>query len=67
MKINNLYLNGVYSFIGQSERLLYIGRNWSGNGYWHQFEKESEPGIVWSELQDSDLKLLELIERPLTK
>lgn len=48
-----------YNWKGQTERLIYIGRNWSGSGYWHQFEKLDEPGVVWCEVLDSDLHLLE--------
>jgi hypothetical protein len=39
-----------------AEPIEYIGKNWSGNGYWHQFTKN---GKVWSELTDNDLHLLE--------
>jgi hypothetical protein len=38
------------------EPMVYIGKNWSGNSYWHQFTKD---GKVWSELLDSDLELIE--------
>lgn len=50
---------GRYNWKNQPERLVYIGRNWSGNGYWHQFEKVGEPGIVWCEVLDSDLHMIE--------
>ena len=43
---------------GQSERLVYLGRNWSGNGYWHQFAKIESPGEVWCEVTDADVELL---------
>ena len=49
-----------YNFKNQPERLVYIGKNWSGNGYWHQFEKVDEPDTVWCEMQDSDLDMIEL-------
>ena len=55
MQARELRINGKYNFRDQSERLVYIGK--AGN--WHQFEKLREPGIVWSELLDSDLHLLE--------
>lgn len=55
-------IGGRYNWQNQPERLVYIGRNWSGNGYWHQFEKVDELGIVWCELLDSDLHLLEQSE-----
>lgn len=48
-----------YNWKGQPERLIYIGKNWSGNGYWHQFEKVGEPGVVWCEVLDSDLPSIE--------
>ena len=47
-----------YNFKNQPERLKYIGKNFSGNGYWHQFEKIGEQG-VWCELLDSDLHMIE--------
>jgi hypothetical protein len=56
--IPELVVDGKYNFIGQPERLVYIGENWSGNGYWHQFEKVSEAG-VWCEMQDAEISLLE--------
>jgi len=46
------------NFINQPERLIYIGRVWSGNGYWNQFKKVGE-NTVWSELQDSDMDMIE--------
>jgi|LakMenEpi03Aug12_release.lakeMendotaPanAssembly.Ray.scaffolds.fasta_scaffold1123878_2 hypothetical protein len=39
--------------------LIYLGRNWSGNGYWHQFSKVEEPSTVWCEVLDADLHMLE--------
>ena len=52
-------VGGKYNWKGQPERLVYIGRNWSGNGYWHQFEKVDKPGKVWCEVLDSDLRMIE--------
>jgi len=52
-------IGGKYNWKGQPERLVYLGRNWSGNGYWHQFEKVDEPGVVWCEVTDGDLDMLE--------
>lgn len=48
-----------YNFKDQKERLVYVGFNWSGNGYWHQFEKVSEPNVVWCELSSADLDMIE--------
>lgn len=49
-----------YNWKNQPERLVFIGRNWSGNGYWNQFEKVDAPGEVWCEVLDADLNMLEL-------
>lgn len=54
-----LKIGGRYNWLSQRERLIYIGRNWSGNGYWHQFEKVGAPGIVWCEVTDADLRHFE--------
>ena len=48
-----------YKFKHTPQRLTYMGYNWSGNGYWHQFDRVEDPGVVWSELLDSDLCLIE--------
>lgn len=48
-----------YNFRNQPERLIYLGNNWSSNGYWHQFVKVDSPERVWAELLDSDLQMIE--------
>lgn len=50
---------GKYNFTNQAERLIYLGYNWSGNGFWHQFSKVEEPEVVWAELKDRDLYMIE--------
>jgi hypothetical protein len=50
-------IGGRYNWKGQTERLVFIGRNWSGN--WNQFERVGEPGVIWCEVLDSDLHMLE--------
>ena len=55
----DLKIGGKYNWNGQKERLVYIGLNWSGNGFWHQFEKVYIPGVVWCEVLDSDLHGIE--------
>ncbi len=52
-------IGGRYNWKGQPERLIYIGYNWSGNGYWHQFTKVEKPGVVWCEVLPADLSMLE--------
>jgi len=57
--MDKLELSGFYNFKNQPERLIYLGENWSSNGWWHQFSKIESPCYVWCELLDSDLKLIE--------
>jgi hypothetical protein len=56
---NEMKINGRYNWRNQPERLFYIGYNWSGNGYWHQFVKINDPGVVWCEITNSDLHMIE--------
>lgn len=49
----------MYRFKCSPELLIYIGRNFSGNGFWHQFEKADQRGTVWCELLDLDLQMIE--------
>lgn len=39
--------------------LIYRGYNWSGNGYWHQFEQAGKPGVIWCEITSRDLSMIE--------
>lgn len=48
-----------YNWKNQPQRLVYLGNNFSGNGYWHQFALVESPNKVWSECLDSDLKMIE--------
>lgn len=50
---------GFYNWKCQPERLVYLGYNWSGNGYWHQFALVNKPDEVWCEVLERDLRLLE--------
>ena len=52
-------IGGKYNWKGQPERLIYLGNNWSGNGYWHQFAKVESPGVVWCEVLGPDLHMIE--------
>ena len=52
-------LGNKYNWKGQPERLIYLGNNFSGNGYWHQFAKVESPELVWCECLDSDLNGIE--------
>lgn len=44
-----------YNWKNQPERLIYLGKNWSGNGYWHQFALVACPNKVWCEVTESQL------------
>lgn len=59
MTLTDMKRGGRYNWRGQAERLIYLGRNWSGNGYWHQFALVSQPSRVWCEVLDSDLASFE--------
>ena len=59
VKAEEMVFHEKYNFKNQPERLRYIGRNQSGTWFWHQFEKVGEVGVVWCELQDNDLILME--------
>ena len=48
-------IGGRYNWKGQEERLIYTGKN----GPWHEFEKVDTPGIVWCEVLDCDLHMIE--------
>lgn len=50
---------GRYNFKNQPERLIYMGHNWSGDGYWHQFAKVEKPEKIWCEVLTRDLHMLE--------
>ena len=44
-----------YNWKHQKERLVYLGKK----GCWHQFAEVEFPHIVWCEVLDSDLDMLE--------
>jgi hypothetical protein len=48
-------IGGKYNWKGQPERLKYLGKN----GVWNQFEKIEAPGVVWCEVLDGDLHMIE--------
>jgi hypothetical protein len=59
MEGKGMKIGGHYNWKNQDDKLIYMGRNWSGNGYWHQFAKKDNPGVVWCEVLDSDLHMIE--------
>jgi len=54
-----LQIGEKYNWKQQPERLVYLGNNFSGNGYWHQFAKVETPTVVWCEVLDSELTMIE--------
>ena len=54
-----MIIGNTYRWSHQKDVLIYLGKNWSGGGFWHQFEKSDRPGEVWCELLDSDLQYME--------
>jgi len=56
---HNMKLGGKYNWKNQPERLIYLGNNWSGNGYWHQFAKVEEPSKIWCEIKNTELHMIE--------
>jgi hypothetical protein len=50
-----LVIGGEYSWIGQPQRLVYKGKD----GSWHQFTEVGIPDVVWCDVLDSDLYMLE--------
>lgn len=54
-----LIVGGRYNWINQPDRLIYLGHNWSGNGYWHQFKKIDDSRPVWCEITDAELPMIE--------
>lgn len=56
----NPIIGGRYNWIGQPERLIYIGAEYyPGNGIWHQFAKAETPNKVWCEVRKEDLSRFE--------
>lgn len=54
-----------YNWVNDHDnKLVYLGYNFSGNGYWHQFAKIATPEVVWCEVLDGDLWMLEETKSP---
>ena len=58
MDMMDMVVGKEYRFKYSGTRLVYIGYNWSGNGYWHQFALITSPDKVWSEISSSDLGMI---------
>lgn len=50
-----MIVGGKYNWIGQKERLVYLGKE----GPWNQFAKVESPDDIWCEVIDRDLLLME--------
>ena len=53
--------NGYHWKCDPATKLVYVGHSLAG-GYWHQFAKVESPEIVWCEVLDRDLHMLEATE-----
>ena len=61
MEIQDLVIGNKYNWKNQDEKLVYLGFNFSGNGYWHQFAKVDDlEETVWCEVQTAELEHFEL-------
>ena len=54
-----LNIGDKYNWRGQFDQWVYLGNNWSSNGYWHQFALVDTPDVVWCECLNSDLDNIE--------
>ena len=61
MTVSDMTIGRHYRFKhAEQHRLVYLGKNWSGNGYWHQFSRLDLPDCpVWAEITDKELHLIE--------
>ena len=64
MEINQLEIGKQYCWNHEPwKALVYLGNNWSGNGYWHQFALADDPEQkVWCEITDKELPLIREIK-----
>ncbi|MCB1710986.1 MAG: hypothetical protein KDH96_00455 [Candidatus Riesia sp.] len=53
-----LTVGQFYRFKCANEKLVYLGYNYSGNGFWHQFALIDKPKVVWAEILESDKNLI---------
>ena len=62
MDIKDMKLGGKYIFVTSTTEapqvLIYVGRTWSFNNNWNQFEFETDPGTVQCELLDRHLSMI---------
>jgi len=57
-----MIIGNKYKWKCGHEILTYLGHNWSGNGYWHQFALIEKPEEIWCEVLDRDLRLLDEVD-----
>ena len=59
MKALDLKVGGRYNWIGQPERLVFMGRTLYLNGFWYQFAKVETPEVCWCEVRIEQLAQVE--------
>jgi hypothetical protein len=52
---NDMKIGDKYNWKNQPERLIFTGKV----GSWNQFAKVDSPKVIWCEVLDSDLRMLE--------
>lgn len=59
--IEKLEIGGRYNWIGQPERLIYMGKKYypGDRRTWHQFAKVEAPDVCWSEVLEDQLESFE--------
>jgi hypothetical protein len=62
----DMIVGNKYKWKCGPEILTYLGYNWSGNGYWHQFALVEKPDEVWCEVLGCDLHMLEEVKPKLS-
>lgn len=56
-----LEIGALYRWKHQTDVLVFLGKHYDRPGCrgWHQFAKQQEPEVVWCEVRDEELHLLE--------
>ncbi len=55
MSAPTMRVGGRYNWRGQPDRLIYLGKK----DNWHQFKKIGDARLVWCEVLDQDLHMIE--------
>ena len=64
LKPSSLVKGNNYNWIGQPERLVYVGRTFCQREFWYQFALVDKPEEVWCEVLQSQLDQFEETKEP---